>query len=105
VEQACDFRTLKYEKDAILVRLNEENVKHNTDMDVLLKVELQADVETRMIRDIFDRLSGMQLMVERLKADFGMSDDEIKKQGGFRELNLIQKAKLAMKMQMFKKTR
>ena len=95
----CDFKSLPYEKEAILKRLSQE-----ADAVAYVRDEIARsdDFNADEFEKIMDISFGMQIMVTRLKADFGMQDEEIKKYIGVKKMSMWQKAKLAAKMQQMK---
>jgi len=98
---SCDFRSLKYEKEAILERVKSELVE----VDRLKKGVLKSDDDERliMLRSAMDRLAGVNIMSARLKVDFGMTDEGLRVACEMKEMNFMQKMKLAIllkKMQM-----
>lgn len=108
-ESDCDFKTLPYEKDAILDRLTIERKK----IDGVRKKfsefkgkELTDDLN-RDLAWMLDVMKGMQIMVDRLVADFGMKNEEIQGLVGFNEskMSFVEKAKLMMKLRKMKELR
>jgi len=103
----CDFKNLQYEKDAILARLKSES-EMIRDMKKMLvdapmdKLELIAEDE---IRNILDATKGMQIMVDRLVADFGMSEKELKDYLDVQKDSFYARAKMAAKLSALKKSR
>lgn len=103
----CDFKTLPYTKDAILERLKAETdmIKDakkklvDTPMD---RLQVIADDE---VRRIVDATKGMQIMVDRLIADFGMTEKELKDTLEVQKDSFMTRAKMAAKLSSLKKAR
>ena len=105
----CDFKTLPYEKEAILKRLREEKKNIDKIRDKALDVDLKnATPETmKDMQSMVDISKGMQIMVDRLVADFGMKNDEIYVAVGFdkSKMSWANKMKLTMKLMRMKEKR
>lgn len=109
-EVDCDFRTLPYEKEAIIGRLVEERKKIDAFKERMSGREMSQGEMGKMlveVRDVVDVSRGMQVMVDRLVADFGMTEKEVHDAVGFDEgkMSMVQKAKLWMKLRELKKRR
>lgn len=104
VETACDFRTLPYDKDAIMNRLQEEYVKYSADRKKLVDGK-DLKEQMQVANDVVDRARGMQIMVDRLNKDFGVPLEQIKKEVGFEPVRFVDRVKLATMAATMKRTR
>lgn len=105
----CDFRTLKYEKQAILDRMKEERKRIETFKDTMIGVVFgdEKDAE-KMMNDVVDITVALGIMVERLKEDFGMNESEIFKEVKYSEGAVdvwVKKAKLVSALSRMKRRR
>jgi hypothetical protein len=75
--EPCDFKSLPYEKDAILERIRKESDWLTTKKQ---SISLSSDVEVaeKLFLEIADKLKGIQIMVLRLQIDFGMTNKELR---------------------------
>lgn len=73
----CDFKTLPYEKEAILERMQTE-AKWLKDQRESISAKMDVKMAESIFFQISDKIKGIQIMVERLKADFGMTDKELR---------------------------
>lgn len=96
VEETCDFKSLPYEKDAILARIKQEYEKVQ---------ELKKGRTLESYKDIVDKVAGIQIMTERLKEDFGVEGDEVRKLSGVDELSTVNKLKLSAKLKVMQHSR
>jgi len=98
----CDFRTLPYERNAIIVRAKKEleTVKQIREK---LKDEKDAGVIQSMVVDASDRVAGIRIMLDALQEDFGVKDPE----GvvGMPKVGMLDAMKLAIKLKQMEKTR
>ena len=104
----CDFKTLAYEKKAILERLTIERVKVDGIREKFLANGKELSDEMMIeVADMVDVMKGMQIMVDRLVTDFEMKNDEIYEEVGFTQskLSFVAKAKLMLKLRQLKKKR
>lgn len=95
-DDSCDFRSLKYDKDAIIDRMKEE-----LDFVKALTKEIE---KAENIDRISDKLYGVSIMSQSLREDFGVKDAEIGRIVGSK-MSIITKAKLASKLMKMKKER
>jgi glutaredoxin len=102
---SCDFRSLPYEKDAIIERVKKENAEVEKIKSHVLQDREQYKVQEKMLRDAFDKMAGVKIMCDRLEADFKMTELQIREACGLKSLTLLQKAKLVMIAQQFKMNR
>jgi len=107
LDSVCDFKTLAYEKDAIIVRLQEESefivgIKKSLANMSVDKLELYAETD---LRDLLDKLKGVSIMSSVLQTEFGMSERELKQLIVVEKDSFMQKAKLASKLSILKKSR
>jgi hypothetical protein len=96
---SCDFKSLDFEKEAILKRIRDEMV------DVM---EKQKHIDTMSHKDIFemmDKVTGVSIMIKVLKEEFKMTDDEIKSKAKIPALSLVAKVKLLAKIKMMERQR
>lgn len=101
----CDFKSLPYEKDAIIKRLIKEREWIDTvKMQMLDGVYGKSDAE-EVMAGVVDRSKGMQIMVGRLVVDFGMDEEEVKKAAGFKKDSFLVRAQLAAKVAQMRKSR
>lgn len=109
VVEECDFKTLPYEKNAILKRLKKEKKKVD-EMRAMIKdadiKKLEPEVFEK-VQDVLDLLKGMQIMVDRLVADFGMTTDEVYNVVGFGndKMSWLDKAKIGIKLAKLRRMR
>lgn len=73
----CDFKKLKYDKDAIVERLKKE-AKWTQDMKQKIGKAVSAEEAEKMFAEMADKIVGMKIMVSRLKEDFGMDEVAVK---------------------------
>jgi GTP-binding protein EngB required for normal cell division len=95
----CDFKTLAWDKTAILQRMYEETVKVQA---------LQKKIDKLDHREMFEMLDilvGMGIMTKVLKEEWHMTDEEIEVQAKLPKLSWMQKAKLMAKVKMMEKQR
>ena len=98
----CDFKELPYEREAILKRLKQEA---DAVIDMRDNIIKNDDPDAEVLENIMDISYGMQIMTNRLKEDFDVTDDEIKELIGAKKLSMWQKAKLAAKTQQLRSLR
>lgn len=104
-DETCDFKSLGNSKEEIVARVKFE-VHAITDMKEDVLNGRTNDAE-KLFADIMDKITGVQIMVDRLKSEFEMSDEEIKKQANFdkSKLSMKDKTKLAFKLAKMKAKR
>lgn len=101
----CDFKSLPYEKDAIIKRLiKEREWIDSVKLQVLDGVYSKDSVE-EAIAGVVDRSKGMQIMVDRLVADFRMDEGEVKRAVGFKKDSFLVKMQLSAKIAQMRKSR
>jgi hypothetical protein len=100
LKKNCDFRTLAYNEDAIIERMQQEMIHLKAD-----QTALKSRASEEGVRLMLDRVAGMQIMMSRLQEDFGMSEEEIRKKVGWEKKSTVEKAKVAAMLGMLKKTR
>ena len=71
--EKCDFQDLKYEKQEILDRVSKEA---EAALDILQSKEINVEVS---FRGGMDRLAAIKIMMDVLKTEFGISEEEVKK--------------------------
>jgi hypothetical protein len=96
VEASCDFKSLPYEKGAIVMRIKQEYGKIQ---------ELKKSPNPDTLRDVVDKIAGIQVMSERLREDFGMAGQDIRREAGIEELGTIEKLKLGYKLKLMQRSR
>ena len=89
--ESCDFRMLKYEKEDILRRIQKE-VSAIDDM----KEKILRTGDVGLVVGMMDKAKGIDIMSQRLVADFGMTYGQIKETMPSRKFSLADKARLAM---------
>lgn len=103
--ETCDYRDLPYEKEAIIARLRKERETVESIKSQILGADDLSKFSDKEVERLMDITVGMTTMVERLKADFDMFEDEIEKAIGVKKTPLSQRAKLAMKLVKMKNKR
>ena len=98
----CDWRDLEYTQEAILLRIKTETKIID---DIKKNVIAGKNVNEKELIHVVDITKGLQIMADALVEDFKMTEDEIKKQVGFKKDSLGNKMKLAMRMAQFKTQR
>ena len=77
-KEDCDFQNLPYEKEAILTRIKEERARIEDMKESISEMVEMPEAEDAMATAV-DVTKGIQIMMSRLQADFGMSLDDVKK--------------------------
>lgn len=98
----CEFRTLPYEKGAILARLKKERIRIEVVRGRIVAMRYAAKEEMEEdVRQMFDVISAMQTMIDRLVADFGMTAEGVR--GKIGAVQKIGKAELALALARMKR--
>jgi len=105
-KEDCDFKDLKYEKEEILLRLKKEKEHVDSLKEKVGDLNSKGFDEdsVKNLMTILDIAKGMQIMIDRLCIDFGMTEKEIKdivdlnKKNENEKMSYIQRAKVALKM-------
>jgi hypothetical protein len=102
IEQ-CDFRTLPYERDVIVQRIGDELKA----VDDFKQEMVGGEVSDHKIRIVVDKLAGVEIMISRLVADFGMSREQVMDVVGFKpeKISFFQRIKLLAKLNEMKANR
>lgn len=74
----CDFKNLKYDKDAIIERLREEARWTQSCKETIARGISREEGEKMMV-ELADKIVGMQIMSTRLTKDFGIKDEDLRK--------------------------
>jgi len=100
----CDFKNLPFDKDAILERVKAERsiIQDAKEKIISTSSESIADEE---VAQVLDSMKGIQIMVDVLMKDFGMSEKELKDIISLQKDSFIQRAKMASKLSALKKSR
>lgn len=93
----CDFKTLPYEKDAIIARIKEE-------MNIIKKLQITAETDVAALNKLMDKLYGVSIMGKTLQEKFDVSVKELKKIMGS-EMSRFERMKLATKLAIMRKSR
>ena len=97
VRKACDFRTLPFEKDAIIARMREEK-------EFLARVVKEKSSATEDdLRIAMDKAAGMVIMSKVLMEKFGVKKEELQRELGSKELSWSERMKLALAVKMMQK--
>lgn len=73
----CDFRSLKFERDAIFARIDQE-IEWIIDARKKITGRITEVQKEKLVAGILDRLKGMNIMTTVLKNEFGVSDEKLK---------------------------
>lgn len=73
----CDFRSLKFERDAIFARIDQET-EWIVDARKKLTSRITEVQKEKLVFGVLDRLKGMTIMATVLKNEFGVSDEKLK---------------------------
>lgn len=100
----CDFRTLPRSKEAILNRLKSEKEFVDSVKDKVKREKNKEEVQS-LVGEVFDKVSGMAIMMNVLQNEFGMSESEVRKKIGLKEMKWAEKMKLIFKLKMMERSR
>jgi hypothetical protein len=104
LQHACDFKTLPMEKEAIVDRVKEELEKIKVLKSRGEKAVAVEEVETLM-REVYDRMEGVKIMVMTLKDDFNMDSKEMMQAFELKGMSVFDSIRLAMKVKHMEKVR
>jgi len=102
--EKCEFRNLKYEKEAIVGRARKEWSEIQNLRGLLLK-EKDAEVAKIIAVDVMDKSNALQTMMVVLKEDFGMRLGEVTRAIGLERPSVIESVKLMAKLKKMQKER
>lgn len=96
----CDFKTLPFEKKAILERIKQEKIQINSIKEEIIAAQKSnlPLVSDNKISDMADKIKGIEIMTEALREKFSMSVDEIKQGVGVKELTLSERIALKINL-------
>ena len=95
MESRCDFKTLLYDKDAILNRVRSEIAEIDKAKKLVLE-STDSDLQLGLMVDVVDKMKGIDIMSQRLIADFGMTFEQIKKEAPSEPFSWMDKIRLGM---------
>lgn len=98
----CDFKSLAFNKEAILIRLKEESKKINTYKQQIVSGKMTQEEGEKIFADILDVIEGIKIMSAVAQKEFGATEDELK---AAMEKSEVSKVSLAMKALQMKRNR
>lgn len=98
-EKTCDFKTLKFDRESILRRMESEHEK----IEEMKKRVEKGD--TSAVNDLVDKSAGFSIMMRRLEVDFGVKREDIMRRFGMKDLTFTEKVRLVTKLAQMKEQR
>ena len=102
--EQCEFRTLPFEKDAIMGRLKSEWVEIQRIRGELVNEKDGMKAE-KMARDVLDKSQAIQVMMGVLRNDFKMRQGTILREMKIERPGVVESVKLMAKLQKMKHER
>lgn len=99
VPDDCDFRSLKFEKGAIIARAKKEARKLAQIRAKIVRMTYQdEDSAVKAMGELMDLAKALEIMVLVLQTDFGMERFEVRKIIKEHRMSILEKAKMASMM-------
>ena len=95
MKENCDFESLPYEKEAILKRVRSEVASID---ELKAKIMEMPDSSKGWLMEVIDKIRGIEIMSQRLIADFGMTMEDIKKEAPAEKFTFVQKMRFMKAM-------
>lgn len=102
-EKDCDFRSLSFRKDMIMARIETEINWIVTARKTALSPLASNDKKRELLEGIIDRTKGIEIMTSVLKAEFGVTDDELKPMFMAAKMSSMEKLKMYSQLTKMKR--